>query len=490
MEDIMKKSSKIATSLLLSLVLIVGSSSFLKASAANQVALPTTSIVMIDGLSYQFEAYNINDYNYFKLRDLAFVLNGTYKPFSVGWDDSTSTITLTKYEQYVPTGGELTVNPYPSQKEAEPTSHKLLVDGTLITCIAYNIDNLNYFKLRDIGASIDFSIAWDEANNLITIDTFYGYVEPDPDNPTIPTPTDSPDPDFPEPTDSPDPDFPEPTDSPDPDFPEPTDSPDPDFPEPTDSPVPTPTDSPVPTPTSTPEPTPTNTPAPTPTNTTAPDPSKSLAGVKLGDSIQDVDSLLGSPYRTIIGNQEYRFYGPNNQFVMVGSVGGKVVYVYSNYGFTSDAKKYTDKNASGVTYACDIGTRVAESDVAMSEVIVFETSNAFRGFNGLSALSSNSQLNRAARLHSEDQVANHYFDHTSLDGRTMIDRAAEQGYTRWSRIGENIAYQYSAIGVNFLDSWVNSSGHRNNILGSYKDFGVGFAIGSSTIATQMFATPA
>jgi uncharacterized protein YkwD len=212
-----------------------------------------------------------------------------------------------------------------------------------------------------------------------------------------------------------------------------------------------------------------------------------LAGIALGASVSDVDSILGSPYKSINGSLEYRFYGSNNQFAMVGVSGGVVEYVYSNYGFTDEATKFTDGNAGGVTYACDIGTRKSESDVSIVENIIFETSNAFRGFNGMSAFAYNDALQRAARLHSEDQVAQNYFSHTSLDGRTFTERAAEQGYTQWWGIAENIALQGSAVGVSFVNSWVNSSGHRQNILGDYNDFGVGFAIGSSCISTQMFA---
>ncbi|MDR1641193.1 MAG: CAP domain-containing protein [Clostridiales bacterium] len=445
----MKKTSKTATSFLLSLVLIIGSSSFLNVRA-NPVAQPTTSTILIDGVSRQFDAYNIDDFNYFKLRDLANVLAGTNKPFSVGWDDNTSTITLTKYEQYVPVGGEGELNPNPSQKDAEPTSHKLLVDGILVTCAAYNIDNLNYFKLRDIGASIDFSIAWDEANNVITIDTFSGYESADPTEPA-------------DPSESSDPEIPAPTDAP----PEET---------------------------------------PAPTSTPVPVESKTLAGVSLGDSASDVDALLGTPYKVITGTLEYRFYGaekyafffrpgeelrdvykPFDKFAMVGFDDGIVKYVYSNYGFTDDGKKYTDSNASKVTYACDIGTPPAENDVSIVEAIIFETTNAFRGFNGLDPFFNVEPLGKAARLHSEDQVARNYFDHVSPDGKTLTNRINAQGYKNWNYTGENIARQASPIGVYFLDSWVNSAGHRGNILRAFNELGVGFAIGSRVcVATQVF----
>jgi hypothetical protein len=221
----MKLDGKIAAIILFSLVLIIGSTSFPRANEATTQATPTTSSVTIDGQAYDFDAYNIGGFNYFKLRDLAYVLTDTLKPFSVGWDVDAEIITLKTNEQYTQTGGELEINPAPSVKEAFPSSHKLLLNGDFITCEAFTIDGLNYFKLRDIGEKIDFLILWDEANNYILIDTSYGYdqeadlAEPaDPAStelaptaaPTLtPTPT-KPAPDPADPTEPDDPAYPEP----------------------------------------------------------------------------------------------------------------------------------------------------------------------------------------------------------------------------------------------------------------------------------------
>jgi len=46
---------------------------------------PTTSKVLVNGKIVEFEAYNINGYNYFKLRDLAQAVNNTEKNFEVTW---------------------------------------------------------------------------------------------------------------------------------------------------------------------------------------------------------------------------------------------------------------------------------------------------------------------------------------------------------------------------------------------------------------------
>ena len=55
-------------------------------TAPSPVAIPTTSKILVNGKSVTFDAYNINGSNYFKLRDLAYVLNGTQKQFEVTYD--------------------------------------------------------------------------------------------------------------------------------------------------------------------------------------------------------------------------------------------------------------------------------------------------------------------------------------------------------------------------------------------------------------------
>ena len=52
-------------------------------ASAAITAKPTESNVLVNGVSKSFDAYNINGSNYFKLRDLAYVLNGTEKQFEI-----------------------------------------------------------------------------------------------------------------------------------------------------------------------------------------------------------------------------------------------------------------------------------------------------------------------------------------------------------------------------------------------------------------------
>jgi len=49
------------------------------------------------------------------------------------------------------------------------------VNGVSVNWEAYNFENSNYFKLRDIGKAIDFGVDWDEAKNTIAINTSKSY---------------------------------------------------------------------------------------------------------------------------------------------------------------------------------------------------------------------------------------------------------------------------------------------------------------------------
>lgn len=138
------------------------------------IANPTASTVYINGKAVAFDAYNINDNNYFKLRDLAYILNGTQKQFAVGWDGSANAISLTNGQPYIVVGGEME-SKGAGAKTPTPTDSKILLNGVGVSLTAYNVEGNNYFKLRDIGAVFNFSVEWDGVNNAIMIDTSKGY---------------------------------------------------------------------------------------------------------------------------------------------------------------------------------------------------------------------------------------------------------------------------------------------------------------------------
>lgn len=102
---------------------------------------------------------------------------------------------------------------------------------------------------------------------------------------------------------------------------------------------------------------------------------------------------------------------------------------------------------------------------------VLSLTNTERSKAGCGPVTLDDRLARAAQLHSEDMSANNYFSHTGQNGSSFVDRAKAQGHS--SPGAENIAKgQSSAAGV--MDAWMNSPGHRANILNcSLKSLGVG-----------------
>jgi|GEM_PF-2531100 len=143
---------------------------FVFPSEITPEAVPIFSKVTVDGKEIDFDAYNINGNNYFKLRDLAYILNGTAKQFNVGWNEITKTIILTSNKKYTIVGSEMS-GKGENNKTAVLTISKIYLDGREINPVAYNIDGNNYFKLRDIGQIFDFYIGWNEKQNTIIIDT-------------------------------------------------------------------------------------------------------------------------------------------------------------------------------------------------------------------------------------------------------------------------------------------------------------------------------
>lgn len=88
----------------------------------------------------------------------------------------------------------------------------------------------------------------------------------------------------------------------------------------------------------------------------------------------------------------------------------------------------------------------------------------------------NNQLEIAAIGHARDMADNHYFNHTSKDGRSMEDRVVLAGYTfkgyRSFAVGENIAQGQMSI-AEVMQGWFNSPGHCKNLMNpAFKEVGV------------------
>jgi len=116
--------------------------------------------------------------------------------------------------------------------------------------------------------------------------------------------------------------------------------------------------------------------------------------------------------------------------------------------------------------------------------------NAERSKRGLQTLTQNWELSRVARYKSQDMIDKNYFSHQSPTYGSPFKMMESFGI-RFSAAAENIAYGHTTP-QQVMNSWMNSAGHRNNILSAaYTQIGVGAAKNSNGTLywTQMFIKP-
>ncbi|MBY2477124.1 peptidase [Clostridioides difficile] len=120
------------------------------------------------------------------------------------------------------------------------------------------------------------------------------------------------------------------------------------------------------------------------------------------------------------------------------------------------------------------------------ELEVIDLVNSVRNQRSLNSLRYSEQATLSSRKHSKDMRDNNFFDHINKNDETPFDRMKREGIV-YTSAGENIAAgQINAIYAH--EAWMNSEGHRKNILGNYNNIGVGVIFGGSykTYYTQNF----
>ncbi|MFI1192570.1 CAP domain-containing protein [Micromonospora sp. NPDC020750] len=119
---------------------------------------------------------------------------------------------------------------------------------------------------------------------------------------------------------------------------------------------------------------------------------------------------------------------------------------------------------------------------------VVDLVNAERAKAGCGALKINSKLTAAAQAHSQDQADHRKMSHDGSDGSSVGKRLDRVGYA-WRAYGENVAWNQQTPAA-VMNAWMNSSGHRANILNcSFTEIGVGVATSNGPYWTQDFGTP-
>lgn len=151
--------------ILLVMILILFSFSFAIAGDFTIVVSPQK--VIVNNVQMDFEVYNINGNNFFKLRDIAYVLNSTKSQFAVDYNESNNLIEIEKGKEYISNGSEMRKGT-DNSSTAVLSSQKVSINGKEVELIAYNIAGNNFFKLRDLGSNLDFIVDYDgKANSVI-----------------------------------------------------------------------------------------------------------------------------------------------------------------------------------------------------------------------------------------------------------------------------------------------------------------------------------
>ena len=144
----------------------------------------------------------------------------------------------------------------------------------------------------------------------------------------------------------------------------------------------------------------------------------------------------------------------------------------------------------------EAATRVSDLELKVHAGI-----NAERARNGGSPLRWEEQLAAVARAHSDDMTSRGYFSHDTPEGLGPSDRIDRAGYSCWKGshygVAENIAIEIASgdlddVAAEAVHSWMNSPGHRTNLLGrQYDRTGIGVSFGKwkgydAVYLTQVF----
>lgn len=185
---------------------------------------------------------------------------------------------------------------------------------------------------------------------------------------------------------------------------------------------------------------------------------------------------------TVVYKNEYiRIFAKIGDWYVVQTDNDYLGTVSSKYVKLIYPNSSSNQNTSGGG-----GSTVTTSQLTADEQEVFDLINAKRVANGLVALKIDDELQNVARIKTQDMVDNNYFSHTSPVYGSPFDMIKNFGIS-YKTAGENIAGNSSNSGA--VNAWMNSSGHRANILNSsfnYTGIGVVKSSKYGKIFVQMF----
>ncbi|NOU96699.1 copper amine oxidase [Paenibacillus sp. LMG 31456] len=277
-----------------------------------------------------------------------------------------------------------------------------------------------------------------------------------------------------------------------------------------------------------------------------------VKGIHIGDAAEDVITKLGEPSRKDLSEYGFQWFIYNQDYSSYAQIGiseGRVVGLYStsanwqyngladgsaksavlklygqplasitkgntrfnmNYGSgeygtyeTTDAYVtfFYDLHRNDVVTSIQAIAKPTEQTltafypepsvtlVTAYERQIFDLANAARVKLGKPAFTWDDKIAGTARKHSADMAANNYFAHESKSGASPFDRMKTDGIVMRAAAENIAAGQTSAIFAH--EGWMNSEGHRKNLLSDIQRLGVGVAFGGKMTIyyTQNFYTP-
>ena len=155
-------------SLLLAILMLVTLIPTAFAESKTVDAVKNTKKVTLDGEEVMVGAYDVEGYNYLKLRDIAAILDGKKCQFSVGYDEPTKLISVELAKAYEKVEGDL-AEIKDEKAKAIVSVKKILVNGEEKEIKTALINEYNYMQLRDLASLVGLDVKYDAKNKVIML---------------------------------------------------------------------------------------------------------------------------------------------------------------------------------------------------------------------------------------------------------------------------------------------------------------------------------
>ena len=155
-------------SLLLAILMLVTLIPTAFAESKTVDAVKNTKKITLDGEEVMVGAYDVEGYNYLKLRDVAAILNTKKCQFNVGFDKPTKLITVELAKGYEKVEGDL-AEIKDEKAKAIVSVKKILVNGEEKEIKTALINEYNYMQLRDLGSLVGLDVKYDAKNKVIML---------------------------------------------------------------------------------------------------------------------------------------------------------------------------------------------------------------------------------------------------------------------------------------------------------------------------------